>query len=340
MKLKQLRKREKIPVETADEVKEKPEKKEKSEGYVLKKNTAMKVLRWVLWLMLLFVFVRGIFSIFQQDKEQQVEALIRDFRQNYSTFTNQNEEVMAFAQNFAKEYFTYESRGEAAYKSRLASYVSKDFFEKSVLDFKANAAVSYAQAYRLEDYSEKQKDVYVLVEIVYTKQVLEEGQGYQTQTDTSLVTLKVPVYCQESAYVVECVPMIVTDANNLEAYAAEEYSGISLSETQQAAMATFIGNFLKAYVEQDASIISYYLDASVDKTLFAGLDGRFMFTGLESLKCYQLTNGDILCLVEYMVQDSVNDAKVLQKINISVKNVGEKYYITAMNTRIGNLNVN
>lgn len=338
--MKQLRKREKIPAEAAEEVKAKPEKKEKSEGYVLKKNTAMKVLRCILWLLLLFVFVRGVFSIFRQDKEQQVEALIRDFKQNYSTFTNQNEEVMAFAQNFAKEYFTYETRGEEAYKARLASYVSEDFFAKSVFDFKADAEVVYAKAYRLEDYSENQKDVYVLLEVAYTKHMLEDGKAYQTKSETSLITLKVPVYCQEAAYAVECVPMIVTDANNLEAYTAGEYSGTSLPETQQAAMETFIGNFLKAYVEQDASIISYYLDSAVDKTLFAGLDGRFMFAGLEGLKCYQLSNGDILCLAEYSVQDAVNDAKVLQKINISVKNTGEKYYITEMNTRIGNLNMN
>lgn len=318
--------------------KKKNQKGEKS-GYVMRKNTGMKVLRVLFWGMLAFVFVRGVVSILKPDKEEAVSRMISEFRSNYSDFTNQNNEVMSFAQNFVNEYLTYSIRGEEDYKRRLEPYVASSVLSSHINDLTAAADAIYVQAYRMEDYSQSQKDVYVLAEVEYTTRKLEADQTYTAVTSRNQLVLKVPVYCEGGAYIVENLPLIVSDAVNLEKYVAEEYYGTTLEDSKAAAVETSVQNFLKAYFEQDESVINYYLATSADKEAFSGLHGRFAFLGIDAIKSYQDAGGDIVCLVEFQVQDSENNVKMLQKINLAIQENGGRYYITAMNARTGNLNI-
>lgn len=320
-------------------VKGKRPQKEKSSGYVMRKNTYMKFMRIILWVMLTFIFMRGVVSIFERDKSDVMAQMIRDFKANYSKFTNQNEEVMSFAQNFTREYLTYEARGEADYKERLKKYVSNNFFNEKVSDFSAGAEAVYVQAYRMEDYSSTQKDVYVLAEVEYSKNVLGEEQSYTNVEERKPVTLKVPVYCENGNYVVEGIPLLVADSVSVERYLPEEYYGTTISDADAAKVKTSVENFLKAYYEQDESVINYYLDSAADKQSFLGLEGRFVFLEISSIKCYQGEEG-IICLVNYRLKDVGNDVKMLQKIHLTVKESGGKYYICDMNARTGNLKVN
>lgn len=315
-------------------------KKEKTEGYIMKKNTGMKVMRIVFWVMLVFVFIRGIVTIFKPDKEEAIEAMIADFKANYSDFTNQNEEVMSFAQNFAKEYLTYEVKGEESYKKRLQDYVTTSFLNTGyICDFNSEAKVTYAQAYRMEDYSDNQKDIYVLVEMTYTSQQLDEaGENYTTISSSNQLVLRVPVYCNNGLYIVENIPQIVSDSNYLNSYKPEDYYGTSLTDIQKTAVDTSVENFLRAYYEQDESVINYYLESNADKNTFCGLNKRFTFESIDTINSYLSESGNIICLVTYMIKDSENGAKMLQKINLSVQENGGKYYIESMNVRTGNLN--
>lgn len=335
-----MKKKEKeIKQEKAPKIKTR-EKKEKSKQYVMKKNTGMKVLRILLWVMLTFVFVRGIMAIFKPDKEEAVNRMISEFKENYNDFTSLNEEAMAFAQNFVREYLTYEIKGEEEYKNRLQPYVASGFFNSgAVNDFTATAEAVYVQAYRMEDYTDTQKDVYVLAKVAYTTRTLQEDQTYTTSTSTSQIVLVVPIYCDKGAYVVESLPLVVSDSMAIERYTVAEYYGNSLPDAQAEAIKTSVENFLKAYFEQDASVINYYLASSADKDEFTGLDGRFAFVGIDSIKCYQGESG-IICLVEFKIKDTQNNAKLLQKVNFAIQENGGKYYIKSMDTRTGNLNIN
>lgn len=313
--------------------------KTKADGYVMKKNASLKILRVVLWAMIGFIFFKGVLSCFQRDRADEVDAMIRNFKANYSQFTGENEEVMAFAQNFAREYLTYTARGEEDYKNRLKDYVATNFFNESTQDFTASAEAVYVQAYRMEDYTGSQKDVYVQAEVEYTRRLLQDGISYTEEVTRQPVTLKVPIYCNKGTYVVESLPLMVSDSV-LEKYAAEEYYGSSLTDTESEKIKGAVDNFLKAYCEQDESVIDYYLDASADRTVFAGLNGRFTYQGITDMKCYRDTTGDIVCLVKFKVQDIGNDVKLLQKINLVIEQSGDRYYVKEMNARIGNLKVN
>lgn len=328
---------EKKPQKEKAQKEEKP-RKPKSEAYVMKKNTGLRILRVCLWSMLIFVFIRGLVSIFQRNKADVVDGMIRDFKANYSTFTNRNEEVMSFAQNFAKEYLTYEVRGEEDYKKRLQTYVAETFWSSSLQDFRSSAEAVYVNAYRMEEYSQNQVDVYVQADVEYRKQV-KEGESYTEEVIRNPVTLKVPVYYSGGGYVVEAVPQFVADSLLLEGYRTENYYGdASLSEEETEKVKTSVQNFLKAYLEADESVIYYYLDSSADKGEFSGLDGRFLLQSVDDVKCYQNAGGNIVCLVTYKIVDAQNDVVMLQNVNLTIKSNGGKYYIITMDTRTGNLN--
>lgn len=144
------------------------EKKARSEEYIMKKNSGLKAARIVFWGMLIFFFVRGVLLIFRPDDSEQVRQTIENFRQEFGSYKDANEEVLGFAENFAKEYLTYEVKGESDYKKRLEPYVSSQILSLGdIVDMKENARVTYARAYRKEEYAPNRFDVYVLAEVEY-----------------------------------------------------------------------------------------------------------------------------------------------------------------------------
>lgn len=339
-KRKNAEKEEKVSEKTKPEQVKK--KKEKTEEYVIKKNTGMKVARVLFWLILIFIFIRGILSMFKTDTQKQAEELIRNFKAEYSDFTSQNAEIMAFAQNFCKEYMTYEKNGEDDYKNRLTPYVSSGFLASSnIVDFTASAEVKYVQAYRIEDYSQSQKDVYVAAEIQYESRKLnDDGQTYTTSQSSRTMTLRVPIYVHAGSYVVEDIPLVVADESiYIPDYVVETYYGNSVTDEKAAALKTSVENFLKAYLEQDESVINYYLDSDCNKEDFTGLAGRFSFSAIDKISCYTDESGQYICIVDFFVQDAENGVKMLQKINLSMRESSGKFYINDLNVRSGNLTI-
>ena len=315
--------------------------KPKTEEYIMKKNTGMKVLRVLFWIILIFIFIRGVASIFKTDTQKEAEQLIQDFKDQYNDYTSENAEIMAFAQNFTKEYLTYENRKEEEYKSRLKPYVASGLLTGSLVDCTADAEAGYVQAYRIEDYTEEQKDVYVFAEVCYTGRSLnEDGQTYTTRETKNTVTLRVPVYVKAGSYIIEDLPLMVEDESiYVPEYKTEPYYGNAVSDEKASAIKTSVENFLKAYFEQDESVINYYLGSDCDKQKFTGLNGRFSFENIEKISCYQDTHNNIVCIVEFKIKDAENNVKMLQKINLSMTESGGKFYIQDINLRTGNLNI-
>lgn len=327
--------------------KPKPEKpkKPKTEEYVLKKNTGMKVLRIVLWVMLIFIFVKGIISIFQkEDGIDEVNAIISNFRQEFASVKDENEELLSFAQNFGREYLTYRVGEKDDYVKRIREYASSVVYNNSSLvDFKANAVCTYINAYRKEEYAAGQYDVYVYAIVEYEKQVLnEDGQTYTTEITQAETTMIVPVYAAAGRYIVEDIPVYVEDSVLIDsAYAQAGYSG-GTAVTDAAKVETIqtsITNFLTSYYEAEQSVIDYYLASTADRSKFAGLNGRYSFEHMDSIRCYQNADGSILAVACFVIKDTVNEAQLYQEFNVLLKEdqASGRYYILDMNTRTKNL---
>ncbi len=309
--------------------------------YVMKKNAMMRFLRVVLWVMLAFVFVRGVVSCLQRDSAQEARQIIHDFRDEFASYKDDSEELMGFSQNFAREYLTYERRREDDYARRIRPYVSDDLYSQaaSLTDFQGKATAVYVKAYRKESYSEDQYDVFVLADVAY-EPAEKNGKEAETETEGSIrnrtVTLKVPVYTENGKYVVEGIPMIVNDSMKITGYSAPAFMGTAITDGRSGLIEEAVTSFLSAYYEQDQNVIEYYLTRSADRAKFRGLSGRYGFDKLEQIRCYETENG-ILCLVDFRVTDAENGSHLLQSVNLSVMADGNRYYIQDMNTKTGHL---
>ena len=304
-------------------------KKKKDNTAVLRKNTLLRAARAFFWGMLIFFFIKGIYYTFRPDTLTQAQELISEFNQDLEKNKKLNNEICSFAQNFAKEYLTYSKNEENEYQERLKRYISGVGGMDGITLRTGDAAKAvYVEAYRMEQYSEKQWDVYVLAEVEYWNDV-EEKLYEQT-------CLKVPVYVSEKGMIVEAIPLFVNDTMLLQGYVGTEYTGTMVDEQTATAVTTAVSNFLKAYYEQDETVIDYYLTNDADRKMFSGLNGRYRFAKMDSFKCYKEPDQDfIICVTGFKITDSVNEVKIAQKLCIKViKQSDGKYYIAAINPRI------
>ncbi len=319
------------------------EQRPKTEEYILKKNIGMRIGRIVLWVILIFIFFKGIISIFHKEEGlDEIQAYISNFKTEFASYKDENEEVMSFAENFAKEYLTYQVNESDDYYQRIGMYASKKVCNNSeISDFKGSAECIYINAYRKEAYSEYQYDVYVYAIVEYTNQVLaDDGQTYYPEVVKANCVLIVPVVTNNNTYIIEDLPVFTADSNRYEDYVPVEYSGSILSdEATVAIIETSLVNFLTAYYGAEQSVIDYYLSSSADKNKFQGLSGRYEFNSLDSISCYSNADGTIVAIVKFYVQDPNNGVLLFQELNIllSEDSASGRYYILDMNTKTVNL---
>lgn len=303
------------------------QKPKKEKNYVLKKTQGMVIGRMILWGILGFIFVRGVIACLQPSDAKQVQQTIDHFKQEFAEFKGDNEEMMAFAQNFAKEYLTYYEQDKEGYKARIRPYVSDRLYgiADSLASFQKNAKATYVAAYRKEQYSQNQYDVYVQAEV-----------NYGNVIDTT--TLRIPIYTRGGAYVVEGIPMVVKDSLLMADFRQSEYAGTPVTDAESVSIEVSINNFLKAYYEENADILEYYLSKNAERSHFTGLYGRYIFRQLTSVKCYREPGQeDIIVLANLTIEDADNGNLMPQEFNMTVVNENGRYYVKDINTKVKNL---
>lgn len=311
-------------------------KKEKDDSYIMKKNTGMKALRVLFWLILLFIFFRGTFGILKPTKASEITAIINNFKEEQKLIGDHPEELMQFAQDFAKEYLTYSKSGESDFRERIKPYVSKRINNLSgIYSFKNSAKAIYVNAYRKEAYSSSQYDVYVSAEVQYEIKNLDTGEIKQS---TNLCTLKIPVTVTNNGYCIEGLPLYVADNRLDTSFNPEE--AIPGTEIDSKEIEPAVTNFLDAYYSQDQSMINYLLTEDADKSKFIGLSKRYSFEKIDSIKTYKTEENEIICILKVKIQDAVNEETIYQEFNVQIVQGGDKYYIKDMNSKITTLNLN
>ncbi|SFS08031.1 conjugal transfer protein [Anaeromicropila populeti] len=322
-------------VKKQKELKIKKAKKQKNDTYIMRKNAAMKGLRAVLWLLLAFIFVKGILVSIRPDRTDEVAGMIENFKSEFYAQKDTNDEVFGFAQNFTQEYLTYEVDGQKDFQERIKPYVSPKIYEMNdIYDFKSKAKTIYVQAYRKVEYSSNQLDVYVKATVEYEMQQLTEDKTtYETVSKCESSTLKVPVSIQNNGFCIEDLPMYVSDSLLDEC----EYNNLVGEELESNEYNTAITNFLMAYYSQEQSVIDYYLSSDADKSKFMGLNTRYQFNQIRDLSVYKTDSGKVICLVKVGILDSVNAAVVSQQFNVQVIKDGDRIYIQDINTKTANL---
>ena len=237
--------------------------KKKRTGGTLRKNTLLRIGRALLWIMLIFFFVRGIIVTFRPDTLTEAQQVISDFKKELITEKKLNNEVLSFAQNFVYEYLTYTTGEEKDYKERLKQYTTTTTNVSDTEIYRGSQQAVYVQAYRMEQLDKEHFDVYVLAEVQYV--YYREQEATQESAETRL---KVPVLSRNGEMVVDGLPMFVNDNTLLEDYQIQEYSGQAADEQTAAGAGMAVTSFLKAYYEQDETVIDYYLSQEADRSKF------------------------------------------------------------------------
>lgn len=318
-----LKKKEKVPV-----------KKEKDDSSIMKKNASMKALRVLFWVIISFIFLRGVVEIIKPTKASEITAIINDFKKEQEIIGDHPEELMKFAQDFAKEYLTYSQYGESDFKERIKPYVSKRIYNLSgIYSFKGSAKATYVNAYRKEAYSNSQYDVFVQAEVQYDVKNPDTGEVKQT---TSTSTLKIPVMVTENGYSIEGLPLYVADNRLDSSYNPQE--ALPGTEIDKEAIEPAITNFLEAYYSQDQSMINYLLTEDADRSKFIGLSKRYSFEKLDSIQAYLTEENEIICILKAKIRDAVNEESIYQEFNVQIVQGGDKYYIRDMDSKITTLN--
>lgn len=315
----------------------KVERPEPTNPYIIKKNQKAKVLRALFWGIPIFFFAKGVISSFRGTMADEAQQMISAFKVDFQDYKDQDTEILAFAQNFAKEYLTYKTKGESDYKERLKPYAAGTVIN-AVYDLKGNSEAAYVQAYRKEEYSADQVDVFVMVEVLYTLRVLAENQtDYIDQVDRQNTILKIPVRIDGNKYIVEDLPVFVNDDVKIADFTPEQFRTKEVSTEQRNSIQQSLTNFFKAYYEEDQNVINYYLSPEANKDNFKGLNKRFTLTGIGDLKSYS-NAGRIYSLVTVNIQD-VNGVIMPQKFNLELIEEDGKYYVKTMDTRNVNLKI-
>ena len=316
--------------------KSKPVKRSKAEVQTIRKAQGMRIVRVILWIMLTFIFVRGVVAILQDDSESQVVDL-QQYQEELAADQTRIEQLLPFAEDFAREYLTYRNGEEQDYMQRLSTYAAPSLFSGIRLT-EGSAEALNATAYRHEAYSETQEDVWVRLQVRYTtkERNLETDEIVEVQKLRE-TTLKIPVAYTADGYIVEDLPAFVSDSRKATDFKAESYAGTSADRDTQEAVEAALGNFFKAYYTEDQSVIKYYLTPDAELSDFLGLDGRVEFGRIAECKVYRSDDSDALLAIVGLEVRDVNGMTVPQRFHLELQQQDGQFRVRSIHTRSKNI---
>lgn len=311
--------------------KRKPVKRQSEKEYVIKKTAHMKIARYVLWFMLGFIFLRGVISCLHADKTAEINGLIQDFKSEFYSTKDTSNEILSFAQNFTYEYLTYDVDGKESFISRISPYASKKIVGlENIYDFKSKCEVLYAAAYRTEEISEYQVDVFVRATVKYTIYDVQEDNSTEIVNRLKEVIVCVPVNVGSRGYAVEDLPVFVNDMMLDEANCTNEQPG---SEIDSEPYEETVKNFLKAYCGADQSVLDYFISTDADVSKFYCLNGSYELVKVNSINTFQCEDNSVICAVTYQIKDVINSAVLTQKVSLKIISSGKRLYVKDIMTK-------
>ncbi len=315
--------------------KPKPERS-RSEVQTLRKAQGMRIARVILWVMLAFVFFRGVVAIFQGGMNDPTET-VEKYRREAMASQTRSEQLLPFAEDFARDYLTYSPGGDQEYRQRLKAYAPDSLFSAVRIGNSAAEAVS-ATAYRHEPYSDTQEDVWVRLTVRYTtkERVADTGETMETRQLLE-TTLKVPVACTGSGFIVEDYPAFVADERKTTDWTAENYSGTSADRDTREAVEAALTGFFRAYYGDDQGVIQYYLTPDAEAGDFLAVGGRVEFQRVSECKVYiPEGTGTLVAIVGVEVKDA-NGLTLPQRFHMELLRQDGQFHVKSISTRTKNI---
>lgn len=235
------------------------------------------IMKYVLWALMLFVFLRGVTSILFPAKpviEQHLEIphVVNEHAQN-------------FAQAFAHQYYTFSSREGEKHREAIRPFVSQSLLSDhgglKLNSIQGSYQVLNSFAWSVEQRSENQADILVRVDIEHVDKDGEQLERFHRY-------LQVPVAWNGSNYYVFDYPTVLPDPN----YSSGSIVGYPeqmavVKQEIQNEIDNALADFLRNFSDAPPSQLKYFM---ADGKEVNGYNGDLSFKRIVSNRVYDLVN--------------------------------------------------
>ncbi len=280
-----------------------------------KLRTAGKIL---LWIMISFIAVKGAVDIVMGNTITKQQQALEIYMEEISTEEQIKTGAMSFAEEFSREYLTFDGELGSDYETRLAGYTSNDLRIESP-DKGAAVSVIAANAVSITFVDKQHVDVTVAVETKIGQRI-------------NKLDIMVPVATKGGLYVVDEYPQIVPKAETADISASQiSIEGTEVSNAERDDLEPIVESFLKTYYGGSESELMYFL--TQDSKVKRGIEGTVKFDAIDSFRAIYSTAEDVYVIdVKIKVQNS--GVLLPQHLYLQAEQEGDRYYIMDIRTRI------
>lgn len=294
-------------------------KKEKVEK--IKSAWPQKIGKVVLWVIIIFLFIRGIGSILKQDNAVKAQEALQQFTETKNYTDKVAQEASAFAELFSLEYLTYLGNTDD-YSKRLQPFTDLEF----TAGFNDRIQALSSKAYKIQWTDKSKINVDCSVKVRYLN-----PQGLEIKINNTF--LRVAVVEKDGKYTVENYPLFIPEIQKGSKPEVTKI-GNDIDTGTKKAILTIVENFVRAYCVGNQVELSYYMADS--KAAFNGLNRRYTFKKLidEGCSVKVLKDGKYFVTVQYLVIDEINSQEFRQNLEMQVISKDGKYLIEKFDSKI------
>ncbi|MCI9640147.1 MAG: conjugal transfer protein [Emergencia sp.] len=279
-----------------------------------KLRTAGKVL---LWTMLGLIFIKGAADIIMGNTISKQREAMEMYMETVSAEQKLRDGSMAFAEEFVREYLTFDGELGGDYENRIASYTAKnlriDAPEEGV-----TIAVIAVNAMDVQLLDESHVNVTVMTEIQF-------GKRY------SKFSLKVPVASSGGQYAVDEYPQIVPNLEVADVgIASGTLNGTEVSNHEKDQITSVIESFCKVYYGGSDGELMYYV--SEGSGITNTVDGM-EFGSIDSLRAVYIAETDSY-VIDVRIKVANSGVHLSQHLYLTAEKDGDRFYVTKIDTRI------
>ncbi|MFT8349197.1 conjugal transfer protein [Clostridium saccharoperbutylacetonicum] len=305
----------------------------------LKRNTGIKILKIAVWGIFLLFAVRGAIAATRPDPISEMKNTQKKFQDQVAINSAIEERAFAFAEDFAREYFTLFDGKYDDYKNRLSGYMAKEVIDK--VDSKGCMDVQSVAAYDFKRYSDNQVDVLLHAVVLYKVEVAPQGQQQDAidiknktyNTSKRDVYIDIPIYYTSAReMVVEDIPLMINKPSTASLEADTNISNDTLNGNEADEVKKSLTEFFKAYYQESQTQVDYFLTVPGS---IRGTDSRYKFNSMDECTIYNLGSKKYKAVVVLKVDDVGKTFRQQVNVNLAYKN--DRYMIESLDTRSKNL---
>lgn len=293
-------------------------KKEKKVKVSKIKSTRMRTAgKILLWIMLGAVFIKGAADIIMGNTiSKQREAL-----ETYMAVVSSEQELrdgsMAFAEEFVREYLTFDGELGSDYENRIAAYTARNLRIEAPDEGVAITVIA-VNAVDVQLLDGNRVNVTVTVEAQIGKM-------------TTKFNLKVPVVSSGGRYAVDEYPQIMPDMEVADVGAASgTISGTEVSNSEKDQITSVVESFCKVYYGGSDNDLLYYV--SEGSGITNTVDGM-EFERIDNLRAVYVAETDNY-VIDVKIKVANSGVALPQHLYLTAERDGDRFYIKKIDTRI------